>query len=128
MTKVEAIRKWAESIRSEVMPSYFDGRCCYSMDGHKCAVGILLPDDINIDQRHNSCGVFSLMNYRPDIDLNGLIEGVELWDLGHIQEIHDGAAHRGLVGEMFADQFFLGVRNLSCFSDVPESVWTEVMA
>lgn len=129
MTKTEAIKKWSDGIRSGVMPGYVDGRCLYSFRGHKCAAGILFPDDIGeIPDNVNGCSVAgnAFLGWYPG-EVGDLIEGLSASDICKIQRYHDTTAKLGVVGDEFRSLFFQRIREMDCWTDVTEQVWEEAL-
>ena len=93
ISRVEYYRMLLKAATSGVFPSMDqDGQCLYRLNSHKCAVGILIPDDVYLSYADNTGGLsgFNFFTRQDVIHVEGFIEQ----DYLIMQEIHDDFARQ----------------------------------
>lgn len=67
----------------------YDGVCSYrAPDGRRCAVGLVIPDDVYSEDMEGD----NVLDISDDYDLGELVEGVNLMQLHGLQKSHDSLA------------------------------------
>lgn len=95
MTKREYYDLLLRSCDDGTFPTYNNGGCYYrAPGGKKCAVGVLIPDEIAAVA--NGATVFNLDKELRAVgtpfDFDGLVEGLKIDDLRSVQNAHDLSA------------------------------------
>lgn len=128
MTKREYYDLLVKSCDDGTFPSGDRDGCHYrAPGGKKCAVGVLIPDDVwrswhesakylnnlsvyDLDNRLKQCGVF--------FDFNKVVDGLTMADLRSVQNAHDKATVESLrLGVTFKMEFLDRLHALPFFKE-----------